>query len=378
MLAMKQAQLLSVVFSLIMFTGLSAGTTIAYAESDDSKHDFDDRLEYFCEMTDDEKDQLFEDHPRITQFVDRLSNFCGLDEDEREELIDAFIAEHFPNYEEHDDWDMEDILEKYCEMSADEKAEFVEKYPMASDHQDKMKEYCLLDESEREAFIEEHKDEYKRDHDYKKHDYDMREKMDEFCEMSEEDKLTHLEEHNKSEHLAEMKEYCSLDEAGKDAFIAEKKDSMKEEISEHKVSMKDQISKHKDSMKDKISDHKDSMDLNHKQRIVLKASTLTDEQKDEVKLMHSELRDMKQSLRDKLIDESEKQELRTQFMEKTKEFSMTWLSPRHQVSAGIDAKMVECREGFALVMKTSNASPICVKGTTAQKLIERGIAITAI
>ena len=57
---------------------------------------------------------------------------------------------------------------------------------------------------------------------------------------------------------------------------------------------------------------------------------------------------------------------------------MTWLSPRHQVAAGIDAQMVECREGFTLVMKTSNASPMCVKETTAEKLIERGIAITAI
>jgi hypothetical protein len=29
-------------------------------------------------------------------------------------------------------------------------------------------------------------------------------------------------------------------------------------------------------------------------------------------------------------------------------------------------------------MKTSNASPMCVKDTTAEKLIERGIAIYAI
>jgi hypothetical protein len=65
-------------------------------------------------------------------------------------------------------------------------------------------------------------------------------------------------------------------------------------------------------------------------------------------------------------------------MEKAKEFAMTWLSPRHQVAAGIDAQMVECREEFSLVMKTSNASPICVKETTAEKLIERGIAISAI
>ncbi len=427
---MKKAQLLTVVFSLIMFTGLTAGTAVAYAESDDDKHDFDDRLEYFCEMTDEEKDQLFADHPRLAEFEERLTGLCELDEDEREDLIDEFIAEYFPNYEDHDDWDMDDILERYCEMTEDEKSEFAKKYPMASDHQDKMEEYCLLDESEREAFIEEHKDEYRDDHkkhdydmedilekycemtdeekaafnekhdkaedhqdkmeeyclldesereafieehkdeyrdDHKKHDYDMREKMDEFCEMSEEDKLAHLEEHDKTEHLAEMEEYCSLDDAGKDVFIEE-----------HKDSMKDKMSDHKDSMKDKMSDHKDSMKYDEKHRTILKASTLTDEQKMEVKTMHLELRDMKQSLRDKSVDESEKQEIRNQFMEKAKEFSMTWLSPRHQIAAGIDADMVECREGFALVMKTSNASPMCVKETTAEKLIERGIAITAI
>ena len=52
---MKKAQLLSVVFSLIMFTGVTAGTAVSYAESDDNDHDFDDRLEHFCEMTVPEK-----------------------------------------------------------------------------------------------------------------------------------------------------------------------------------------------------------------------------------------------------------------------------------------------------------------------------------
>ncbi len=86
---------------------------------------------------------------------------------------------------------------------------------------------------------------------------------------------------------------------------------------------------------------------------------------------------MKHTLRDQSVDDSEKQEIRNEFMEMAKEFSMTWLSPRHQVSAGIDAQMVECREGFKLIMKTSNSSPICVKETTAEKLIDRGIAISA-
>ena len=435
---MKKTQLLSVVFSLIMFTGLTAGTAVAYAESDDDENDFEDRLEHYCEMSNPEKEQLFYDHPKLKEFEVRLNEFCDLDEDEREDLIEQFIAENFPNFKEQDDWDLDDILDRYCNLAENEKDSFLEKYPMASEHKDRIEEYCLLDESEREAFIEEHEDEYEKhdydmedilekycemteeekitflaeqdksedhkakmdeyctldesereafieehegeyekEHDYKKHDSDMREKMDEFCEMSDEEKRAHIEYHDKTEeYLAKINEYCSLDDEGRDAFILEYKDSMKDEISEHKDSMKDEISEHKDSMKDEISEHKDSMKSERKYH-VLKASSLTDEQKDDIKSMHTALRDMKHTLRDKTVDDSEKQEIRDQFMEMAKEFSMTWLSPRHQVSAGIDAQMVECREGFELVMKTSNASPMCVKETTADKLVKRGIAILA-
>ncbi len=448
---MKKIQLLSVVFSLIIFTGITAGTVIAFAESDDDDHDFDDRLEYFCKMTGEEKKQLFMDHPRLEQFEERLANLCELDEMEREDLIDEFIDEHFPNYVEKDDWDMDDMWDKYCEMSDEDKETFLEKHPMTFDHQEKMEEYCLLDESEKDAYFEEHmdaylkheydmrekldeycemsdedketflekhpmtsdhqekmeeycllddlerdayieenKDEFMRDHDSKKFDYNKREKMDEFCEMSEQEKLEFIEEHQKKvDHLLEMEKYCSLDDSGRDMFIEEHmmymksqmsdhKDSMKSQMSDHKDSMKSQMSDHKDSMKSQMSDHKDSMISDRKSHMILRASTLTDEQKIEIKTLHGELRDFKHSLRDKSMSDLEKQEMRDHFMEKAREFSMSWISPRHQVAAGIDATMVECREGFTLVMKTSNATPICVKETTAEKLIERGIVISSI
>ncbi len=302
---MIKTQLLSVVFFLIMFTGITAGTAVAYAESEDN--DFDDKLERFCEMTEDDK------------------------------------------------------------------AAFIEEHNKAEEHQEKMTEYCMLDESEREAFIEKHKAEYM------KHDYNIREKINEFCEMTDEDQAALIEEYQKSEeHMAKLEEYCSLDEEGRDALIEEFKDSMKDKMSDYKGSMKDKMSDYKGSMKDKMSDRSDSMNSMHKSYTVLRASTLTDEQKDDIKAKHAELRDFKHSLRDQSLSDSDKQEIRDQFMEKAKEFSMTWLSPRHQVAAGIEAQMVECNEAFTLVMKTSNATPMCVKETTAEKLIERGIAITAI
>ena len=434
---MKQTQLLIVVFSLVLVSGLSASTIVTYAESDDNEHDFDDKLENFCSMTDEQKDQLFDEHPDLVQYEDTLMQYCSLDEDEREDLIEQFIEEHYPNYQMEDDWDIEDTLEKYCTMSEDEKADFIENYPMASDHQDELEEYCTLDESQREEFISEYEDEYKMNHGYDMEDklekycsmsdeekaafmeeydknedhmaemneycsldesqrkafleehedeykmdkgYFAREKMDEFCEMSDEERADHMAEFGKSEeHLAEMNEYCSLDDSERDAFIAEHKDNMKEMRSDHKDNMKEMISDHKDNMKEMISDHKDNMKemrSDHKYPL-LRASQLTDDQKDEIKAMHLELRDFKHSLRDKSVSESDKEAIRDQFMEKAQEFSMTWLSPRYQTAAGIDSDMVECREGFELVLKTSNASPLCVKESSVEKLIKRGIAVSA-
>jgi hypothetical protein len=208
--------------------------------------------------------------------------------------------------------------------------------------------------------------------------------------MSEEDKAAFIEKHDKAEdHQEKMTEYCMLEDEDRDAFIVEFMDSMKDKMSDYKDSMKDKMSDykdpmkermsdHRDTMKGQISDHKDSMTSEKKYRTILRASTLTDEQKVDIRAMHSELRDFKHSLRDKSISDLDKQELREQFMENAKEFAMTWISPRHQVAAGIDAQQVVCREGFELVMKTSNASPMCVKDTTAEKLIERGIVIYAI
>ena len=315
---MKKGQLLGIVFSLMMFSGLTAGTAVAFAEAGDDNYDFDDKLD------------------------------------------------------------------RYCEMSEEDKAAFIEEHDKAEDHQEKMTEYCMLDETEREAYLEKHADEYK------KHDYNIREKMDRYCEMSEEDKAALTEKYPMaSDHQEKMTEYCMLEDEDRDAFIVEFMDSIKDKMSEYKDSMKDKMSDykdpmkermsdHRDTMKDQISDHKDSMTSEKKYRTILRASNLTDEQKVDIRAMHSELRDFKQSLRDGSINDSEKQELREQFMEKAREFTMTWISPRHQVAAGIDAQLVECRENFQLVMKTSNASPMCVKNTTAEKLIERGIVISAI
>ena len=47
-------------------------------------------------------------------------------------------------------------------------------------------------------------------------------------------------------------------------------------------------------------------------------------------------------------------------------------SPRAQVRSGIASTEVVCKEGFELLLKTSDGSPACVKESSVDKLIERG------
>ena len=53
---MKKTQLLSIVFSLVMITGVTAGNTAAYAESDEKRDDLKERLANICMLTDSEKE----------------------------------------------------------------------------------------------------------------------------------------------------------------------------------------------------------------------------------------------------------------------------------------------------------------------------------
>ena len=50
------------------------------------------------------------------------------------------------------------------------------------------------------------------------------------------------------------------------------------------------------------------------------------------------------------------------------------ISPRKQVSSGINPQDVICSEGFELLFKSTDNSPACVKPSTAEKLIQRGWA----
>ena len=256
-ITMKSTQLLSVVLSLVMVFGVSAGSAFAetsdddyensvdYENFDEDRHDddkddrhdddkddrhddLDDKLEDFCEMNVSEKENFFNKHPRIAQFEDRLEIYCNLSEEEREDAIEEFVEKHFPEAKEHDRYDLEDMLERYCDLTYVEKEDFLSMNEIAEEHVAKMNEYCELNEEEREEFIDEHEEEYERHH-----EKDMREKLEEYCELSDEDKKLFLAEHDKSnEHSEKMNMYCSLDEESKLTFVDEHEEEYKNHMKE--------------------------------------------------------------------------------------------------------------------------------------------------
>ncbi|MDH3765875.1 MAG: ABC transporter substrate-binding protein [Nitrosopumilus sp.] len=452
---MKSRQLLSVVFSLIMFTGVTAGSTAAaFAESDndydhdydviedfedcveagypvmesfpeqcmtdddqvftnteddddyndidetdDDRYDLDDRLEDFCEMTDEEKRQLFADHPRLEQFSDKLANYCNMDEDEREDALENFIDEHEGEFKKYHEDNMKEHLARYCEMSDADKRAFVAENDKAEDHVDKMNRYCELDEDGKADFIEEHKDEY-REHmkekmmDKKKHHMDY----DRLCAMAEPNRAAIVDD---AEKLERISQWCEMTPEEREDYKKEHHDKTNNE--KHEMKMK--LSEKSDRIKAMIMDKRDISDERTeeiKMKYVKKHGDLTDKQKSELKTkfedhmktmkhkisderksdIHDRLAEMKAfkaELREKSSDltDEEKQQLREDFIEKAKDLQLAWITPRTQMTAGIDAAEVQCREGFSLVMKASNGVAMCLKADTALKMIDRGIAVPA-
>jgi len=373
-----------------------------YDDDRDGKHyDLDDRLEALCEMTDEEKRQFFAEHPRLEQFADRLANFCGLSEDERDDAIEDLIREHIPEARDYGD-DLEDKLARYCEMSDEDKSAFLAEHDKAEDHAEKMNTYCELDEDARIAFIEEHKDEYKSQ---------MKEKMDKvkgkhldydrLCALSESDRALEFDD---SEKLERISNWCNMTIEEREEYKKEHHDSMKEKMMDKvhdKMNMSDMSPRLKEMIMNKhdISDErldeirmkyeekhgnfdekKSELKMKFKNHMALMNIEMSDERKSAIHDRVAEIKAFKADLRERSseLSDEEKQELRAEFIEKAKDMHLAWISPRHQMNAGIDAAEIECREGFSLVMKESNGSAMCLKADTALKMIERGIAVPAI
>jgi len=350
---MKSKQLLSVVFSLIMFTGVTAGSA-AFAQSDDLDdiiEDFEDcveagypvmdsfpeqcmtddgqvftnteddddldetdddiyetddyDLDEYCEMTDDEKRQLLADHPRLAQFSERLANYCDLSEDARD-AIDDLIEEHgdkiqyglskyADEYHMNPDKDLREHLTRYCEMSDADKEMFVAKNDKAEDHVDKMNRYCTLDEDAKEDFIEEHIDKYIAHMEEKMMNKKPHMDYDRLCTLSESDRATEIDD---SEKLDRLSNWCEMTSEEREDYKKQHDDDKKEKHSDKM----EKFSEMSPRLKAMIMDKRDISDERYdeiRMKFEAKHGEDSDEKRTEIKMKFKDhMKTMKYNISD--------------------------------------------------------------------------------
>ncbi|MEX0862027.1 ABC transporter substrate-binding protein [Nitrosopumilus sp.] len=264
---MKSTQLLSVVFSLIMFTGVTAGNA-AFAESDD----LDDILETFCEMTIEERSDIIAKFG-LDDYAEKLAIICDIDnDDEREEALESVIdtlsleagIEDEADDETYDETDgddkdrdyvrddkpynLDDRLAHFCDMSDEDKRQFFADHPRLAQFSERLANYCGLSDYSRDSKIKdfirnnitdedrqkvkEHVKDLMKDH-VKDNltDVDFREKLTQWCVMSDEEKRATAAEYDKTaDQVAKADRYCTLVESDRASFIAENIDEFREHM----------------------------------------------------------------------------------------------------------------------------------------------------
>ncbi len=382
-------------------------------EDDDEIDDVDDLIEDFCEIDAAEHDAFFDVYTDLGDFRTDIIDICSIeDHDEREDAIDLFVATNFPeedddaddesdrrekvlvchkdkktlsiapsavpahlahgDYEGHCDSDvaradymhdkysnkgtgnLRDHFAEYCDMTPEERAEKIDAKhdDLPDDLREELMRYCEMTEDEQDDFrdtLMDTMDEYHdamKDISDKKHDKKtdkLHEKMMKFSDMS-----PRLKEMIKSKHDISEERYDEIRMKYEERHgdVDKKKSELKMKFKEHMAEMKFKIS---DERRSQIHDRLAEMKA-FKADLRERASTLTDE---------------------------EKQQLRENFIEKAKDMQLAWISPRTQMTAGVEPAEVECREGYSLVMKASNGVAICLKADSALKMIDRGIVVPA-
>jgi hypothetical protein len=260
-----------------------------------------------------------------------------------------------------------------------------------------MDSYCILDEDGRVDFIAEHLDEYKAYMKDKMHDKmsdctaadcpmkdKMHDKMSDCtaadCPMKDKkhdfDGMSDMAKERMSDvakdKLHDKMKYSDQSPRLK-AMIITKHDISDERTDEIRMKYEekhgDKGDKMRAELKIKFKDHMSKIEIK-----------ITAEQKSDIHTRVAEMKAFKAELRERSSDitDEEKQELRADFIEKAKDMQFAWISPRTQMTAGVDAAEVECKEGYSLVMKASNGVAMCLYADTALKMIDKGIAIPAI
>ena len=244
--------------------------------------------------------------------------------------------------------DIKMILDKFCAMSEEERKEFLAKHDYFREHHERLVNYCSMSEEERTDFREQHHDMMM---DFKEKHLDMVGDM--------------KAKHDDIRMQKMMEKHGELSD--------ERMDKLKEKFRMHYDNLTDeQRNSLHDKIKDKYTDY-------FKMKFKAKYDSLTDETKTDLLKRHEEMKAYKAELRDKYheMSDTEKEQLRADFLNKAKDLRNAWLSPRQQMMAGINVDQIECREGLNLVIMNSNGKALCMNTTAAERLIERGIVVPA-
>ena len=317
------------------------------------ERDLDDLLDDYCELDDEEKRQLLADHPRLAEFSDRLTNYCDLSEEEQDEINDliddhqdrirAELRAYSDEYSNKGHGNLKDRLAMFCDFTAEERAEKLEAmYDLPDDLKADHLRYCEMSEDDQDSF---------------------RDRMDAMHDDDSDKKEKH---HKKMEKYSEKSDRLR-------AMIMDKRDISDERADEIKMKFEAKFGEDSDKKRSEIK-------MKYKDHMLKMKFNMSDERKSDVHERLAEMKAYKAELRENSseLSEQEKQQLREEFIEKAKDMQLAWISPRTQMTAGIDSAEVECREGFSLVMKASNGVAMCLKADSALKMIDRGIVVPAI
>lgn len=398
---------------------------------DGKYYNLDDRLAHFCDMSDEDKRKFFEHHPRLAQFSERLANYCDLSDYSRDSKLKDFIRNNITDEDRQKvkeyvkdlmkdhvkdkltDADFREKLVQWCAMSDEEKRATAAEYDKTADQVAKANSYCTLSESDRADFISKHIDEF-REHmkdrmmdkphaDYDRFcaltdaelaaatfDVDFVERASKWCDMTPEER----KEYKMKYHDAmKDKMHDKMSDVAKDRMSDVAKDKLKMKLSDKSDRLKEMImEKHEISDENReelrmkyiekygdLDERKSELKMKFKDHVMSMKVKLSDERKASIHDRLAEMKAFKAELREKAseLTDEQKQQLREEFIEKAKDMQLAWISPRTQITAGVDAGEVVCREGFTLVMKASNGVPMCLKSDTALRMIDKGIAVPA-
>jgi len=342
----------------------------------DYKKDMREHLDRYCAMTDKEQKAFVEENDKAEDHVEKMNRYCTLDESDRVN----FLEEHKDEYIAHMKAKMHDMksdhmdYDRLCELEPSELAAEIDD----SEKLDRISDWCEMSTEEREDYKKEHHGDLKEKMSCGCHEGDdgnmncpmMDGESDMQCSMMDE-KHEMKEKHHDDDRKHEKKEKFSDQSDRLKAMIMDKRDISDERHDEIRMKFE---SKHGEDSDEKRSEIK----MKYKDHMLKMKFKMSDEHKSDVHQRLAEMKAYKAELREssEMTDE-EKQQLREEFIEKAKSMQLAWISPRTQMTAGIDSAEVECREGYSLVMKASNGVAMCLKADTALKMIDRGIVVPA-